>query len=307
VSLLIAGASALAGLAAYGAGFSAWAGLRWARVGALHKVDDARLHLVAMGAGADVLCLHGASANHREFAHIAEAHGDEFRFLLLDRPGHGHSSPARDLHMLARQAKLAAGVLAQASQGPAIVLAHSLGAAVALRLALDFPQRVRALVLIAPACMPYPGDNAWHAKLAATPVAGVAFSHLIVPLAAPLMAGRAIANTFAPATAPAGYEQRAGVPMQFRGGQFRANARAIVATNGEFAAQAPRYGEIAQPAIIIAPDKDRVVSPKRHALALSEAMPGAELVTAPGAGHMPHHVRPDLIIAALRRAHALAG
>jgi len=60
------------------------------------------------------------------------------------------------------------------------------------------------------------------------------------------------------------------------------------------------------PAVVITAEKDKIVSPKRHARALAADLPAAELVIAPGAGHMPHRLRTDLVLAAIRRVNALA-
>jgi pimeloyl-ACP methyl ester carboxylesterase len=190
--------------------------------------------------------------------------------------------------------------------GPAIILAHSFGCAVALRLALDHPEKVRALVLAAPASHPYPGANAWHARLAANPLWGPMFARLAVPLLGPFMAPAAIAHTFRPSPAPAGYAKAAGVGLLLRPKTFRANAEDVAASRVEFAGQYFRYDEITHPTLILTADRDEVVSPRIHALALKAQLPHAELVTIPGAGHMPHHVRPETVAAAVRRADALA-
>src|SRR5262249_40078747 len=130
--------------------------------------------------------------------------------------------------------------------------------------------------------------------------------HTIVPFVAPFARAGGVANTFAPAQAPEGYIDDAGVPLAFRPQAFIASARDVCATKSEFALQAPRYGEIYAPTVIVSADKDRVVSPKRHASALSVELAAAELVTAPGAGHMPHRIRPDLLIEGVRRVESMA-
>lgn len=305
---LIAALASLAAWAGYGSAYALGAQVRWPPLGRFVKTRAGRLHVIARGeAGPPVVCLHGASANAREFSELAQSLAAEFRVYALDRPGHGHSPARAGSHRLQAQAEASAAFIEAQIAGPAIVVAHSLGAAGAVRLALDHPQLVAGLVLIAPATHPYPGDNAWHARLAAAPIAGPLFARLAVPLAGPLMAQRAIANTFAPAPVPQCYARETGVGLLFRPKTFRVNAREVIATQREFAAQYWRYDEIEQPCVILTADKDRVVSPRIHAQALAQALPRAELVTIPGAGHMPHRVRPEAAAAAVRRVAALAG
>ncbi len=287
---MIAAAAGLAAWVAYGSAYALAANARWPAKGQIVRTKVAKLHVLSEGeAGPSVLCLHGASANAREFRAFAALLSSDFRVFAMDRPGHGHSPAMAGGHKLARQAAAAAALIETQGLAPAIIVAHSLGCAAALRLVLDRPELVAGLVLIAPASHPYPGDNAWHARLAAAPLIGPAFVRLFVPLFGPLLAGGAIAKTFAPAKAPRNYPAEAATGLLFRPKTFRANAREVVATRQEFAAQYFRYNEIEQPAIIVTADRDRVASPRIHAAALARTLPHAELVTIPGAGHMPHH------------------
>ncbi len=254
-------------------------------------------------------CLvHGASSNLLElWGPLAPALVDTHRVIAFDRPGMGFSTrPKRRGETLALQARCAARVLEASGQGPALIVAHSLGSAVSLRLALDFPHLVTGLVLVAPASHPYPYDNAWWAKLAANPLFGPAFCGLLVPWIGPLMSASGIGHNFWPNSAPADYYQDAGVGLIFRPNAFAASAKDVVATKAEFAAQAPNYPELFAPIVVITADKDRIVNPKLHARALAAELPAAELVTAPSAGHMPHRMRTDLVLAAIRRVNAMA-
>ncbi len=255
-----------------------------------------------------ILLIHGASSNLLElWGPLAEEFSPLHRVVAFDRPGMGHSGRARrNGHTLAYQAQCAARVLEQTGAGPVIVVGHSLGAAVSLRLALDHPHLVRGLVLIAPACNPYPGEPAWWARLSATPLLGDVFCGLLIPWLGPMMSGASVANNFWPAPVPVNYAAEAGVPLIFRPRAFRASALDVVATKREFAAQQPRYGELFTPAIIVTAEKDKIVSPKRHARALANDLPAAELVIAPDTGHMPHRLRTDLVVAAIRRVNEMA-
>ncbi|WP_395644949.1 alpha/beta fold hydrolase [Terricaulis sp.] len=283
---------------------------RWPAEGRFIEAEGARLHVLEAGPtrAQRVLLIHGASANLRELWHpLADSLATDHRVIAFDRPGYGHSTrPRRGAHKLAAQAQMAAAVLRAAGDGPAIVVGHSLGGAVALRLALDFPALVSGLVLIAPAGNTYDGDNAWWARLSAMPVLGHLFCGLIVPWVGPIAGQAGIANNFRPAHAPATYYEDAGVGLVFRPLAFRSSAIDVTATKAEFAAQAPRYPDIYAPTIIVASDADYVVSTKRHAHKLAGILPAAELVTAPGAGHMPHRLRTDLVLTAIRRVNAMA-
>lgn len=297
-------------LLAHGRGYRRDVEARWPPQGRFIEAEGARLHVLEAGplGARRVLLIHGASANLREvWAALAPGIEQDHRVTAYDRPGLGHSTrPRRDGETLALQARMAARVLEAGGDGGAIIVGHSLGSAVALRLALDFPQLVAGLVLIAPASHPYPHNNAWWARLSAAPVLGDIFCELLIPWLGPIMGQAGVANNFWPASTPPNYYEDAGVGLIFRSRAFRSSAQDVCATNGEFAAQAPNYPDILAPAVIITADKDKVVSPKRHARALAAEMPAAELVIAPGTGHMPHRLRTDLVLAAIRRVQAMA-
>lgn len=290
--------------------YTRWANAKWPAQGRFVEGGGATLHIREAGpkGAPPILLIHGASSNLLElWTPLADEFSPLHRVIAYDRPGMGHSSrPRRNGHTLAYQAQCAARVLEDAGASPAIIVGHSLGSAVALRLALDHPGHVRGLVLVAPACNPYPGKNAWWARLSATPILGDLFCGLIIPWLAPMLAPASVANNFWPAPTPVDYTDEAGVGLIFRPRAFRASAQDVVATNSEFATQAPRYSELFTPTVIITAEKDKIVSPKRHARALAAAMPAAELVIAPDTGHMPHRLRTDLVVAAIRRVNEMA-
>ncbi len=272
--------------------------------------DGTRLHVreAGMEGAPRILLIHGASSNLLElWGPLADEFSPLHRVIAYDRPGMGYSTRIkRNGHAMAYQAKCAARVLEQTGSDPAIIVAHSLGSSVALRLALDHPQLVRGLVLIAPAANPFPQFKpAWWARLSATPILGDIFCNLIIPFFGPPMSGASVANNFWPAPVPVNYQEHAGVPLIFRPVAFRSSALDVCAANTEFAAQSQRYGDLLTPAIILTAEKDRIVSPKRHARALAATLPAGELVIAPDTGHMPHRLRTDLVIAAIRRVNEL--
>jgi pimeloyl-ACP methyl ester carboxylesterase len=266
-------------------------------------VEGGRLHVLesapATGASAStVLLLHGASGNAQDMmmrlgATLAERH----RVVAIDRPGHGWSdrpggradaSPARQARLL-RQALAAIGV------ERAIVVGHSWSGALAAHLALDHPELVDGLVLLAGVTHPWPGGITWYYDVAANPAVGPWFTRTVsAPIGSLLMPGAA-AGVFAPEQPPANYVEAAAIPLVLRPSEFSANAEDVQGLLAFVTAQAPRYGEIGVPTTIIHGDRDRTVSLDIHALALSRQLPDARLLVLPGVGHMPHHTQTDLV------------
>lgn len=252
--------------------------------------------------GAPVLFIHGASSNLREWSQSLGAQLDpDIHVIAFDRPGHGYSSRPANAASLAVQAQFAAQVLeALNKKGPATIVAHSLGSAVALRLALDRPDLVKNIILLAPATNPYPGPNAWYVRAATNPIYGRAFTWFFVPILGPPTGEKGVIGVFAPQKPPTDYLQQAGLGLLFRPDNFRANAGDVAATKKGFAEQAPLYARIQAPVLVVSSDSDHVVSPKLHAEVLARTLPHVRLETVAHCGHLPHRLAVNEVKNAIR-------
>lgn len=272
--------------------------------GKLININGSDMHVVRMGTpeGPPVLFIHGASANANEFDwSLAPRLADRFDLILADRPGHGYSQRPDKGSELGVQARQLAGVLEAETGGePAIVVGHSFGGAVALRLALDYPERVKALILLAPVSHDWGGGGeAWYNRWGAMPLIGPAFSQL-VPIAGPGQARAGVVSTFHPDPVPENYLESSAIDLLFRPGVFRANARDVTALRTELAAQQTRYEELTLPIIVFSGAKDRVINPVLHVGQLKHQAPHLELIKLAG-GHMPHHAHGEAVADAIAR------
>jgi len=267
------------------------------------SVGTETVHVIQRGeAGPPVLMIHGASANAREFTWtLAPRLEGAYRVLMADRPGHGYSSRPEDAQDLGVQATQMAGVLDQlAPDEKAILVGHSFGGAVALRVALDRPDLVKGLVLLAPVTHDWGGGGqAWYNSFAARPVVGPVFSQLL-PLVGPGQLARGIDGVFEPAPVPDNYSENSAIGLLFRPPNFRANARDVKALEDQLAAQSRRYGELEVPITVFSGSGDTVISPRLHVGELKKQVP-VDLVILPHEGHMPHHGEGAAVADAIRR------
>lgn len=271
--------------------------------GKVVEVAGHDVHVLTAGeAGPPVLAIHGASANAREFTwSLAPRLARDHRVLMPDRPGHGHSARPPDAASLGVQARQMAGALdALAPETPAVIVGHSYGGAVALRVALDYPERVRGVVLLAPVTHDWGGGGeAWYNRVAGLPLIGPIFSQA-APLAGPAAVESGVDNVFDPDTAPDGYLENSAINLLFRPSAFRANARDMTRLRAELMAQQDRYGEIEVPVVIFSGARDRIISPRLHAGRLQHVGANFKLVKLPDQGHMPHHGEGEAVANAIR-------
>jgi pimeloyl-ACP methyl ester carboxylesterase len=269
-------------------------------------VTGGRLHVLERGKpdATVVVLLHGASGNLQDMnVTLGAPLAARYRVIMIDRPGHGWSDrPGGDDDVSpARQAVLIAEALEQLDIRRAIIVGNSWSGALATAFALAFPDRVAALVLLAPVTHPWPGRIAWYYGLTSMPVAGPLFARTIVLPAAFLFVDAFARGLFTPQAMSETYVRNAAIPLVLRPREFIANARDVATLKESVTRQSPRYAEITAPTVIITGDRDTIVSPEIHSKALAATLAHAKLIVLPGIGHAVQHVAADVITVEIDR------
>ncbi len=301
-------AAVLLALALYSAVLNARISRAFPPRGRFVEAAGAKIHYVEMGPaspeGAVIVLVHGASGNAGDMvASLMPALAEHHRVLAFDRPGHGWSERPRLLEMTnpATQAHVLHEALSKLGVGKPVMLGHSWGGAVATAYALEFPDALSGLLVLSGATHVWEGETAWYHKLVAMPVAGWLFLRTLLGPGGQLLAGPGVAGVFSPDKAPAGYAEAIGLPLLFRPGHFRSNSADSMALRDHLAGQSRRYGEIKVPTIIVTGNRDKTVWAKLHSYALHDEIAESELIKLVGVGHMPHYVRPEIVVDALER------
>ena len=102
----------------------------------------------AVGAGAPLVLVHGVGMNHAVWAPQMVAFGQQYRVIAPDLLGHGSSPGPSAEPRLTEFSDQLIGVLDHFELASATIVGHSLGAVIALDLALRWPQRVDRLVAL---------------------------------------------------------------------------------------------------------------------------------------------------------------
>lgn len=249
-----------------------------------------------------IVLLHGASANLRDpMEQFGDALSRHYRIIAIDRPGHGWTSRngGRGDAMLAWQSDFVVAVLKKLGIGQAVIMGHSWGGALALRIGLDHPEVARAVIAAAPVCYPWPGGIERIYQIIASPLLGRILANTIAAPVGEHMFGPALQLVFSPKPVPPDYPGKTGVRLALRPSDVLANAEDLIELEPQIVVQSPRYRDLKPPLLIITGDQDRIVSPQLHAFHLKEDVPGAELVVLPGSGHVAVGTSAERAVAAV--------
>jgi 2-succinyl-6-hydroxy-2,4-cyclohexadiene-1-carboxylate synthase len=223
-----------------------------------------------------VVLVHGFTQTLGSWGVVGERLAQRFEVVRVDLPGHGGSGRVR------AGFEEAAGLVGEAG-GVGAYVGYSLGGRLCLRLALDRPDLVRALVLIggSPGIADPGGraerreaDEALARRIERDGVAAFLDAWLAGPLFATL-----------PAEAAGREERLANTPEGLASALRRLGS----------GAQEPlwdRLGQLRAPALLVAGELD----PKFAGIAREMAAaigPAAQVALVPGAGHAVHLERPD--------------
>lgn len=277
--------------------------------GQILDVDGIAVHAVVMGKGPDVVLLHGSSGNTRDMTFaLAPILAENYRVIVFDRPGLGFSESFNpDGETITEQADILQKAAAQLGAGKPIVAGQSYGGSVALAWAVTRPEDLSALVLIAPAAIPWETPLDGFNQLASTSVGNALALPLISSFVPDWYVTRALDSVFAPQSAPAGYADHFGPGLTIRRSSMHANAKQRANLLDEITQIQPRYGEISVPTEIVHGTADDTVGLEWHSQRLIQQIPQAELVALPGIGHMPQVVAAPEVAAAIDRAARRAG
>ena len=254
-------------------------------------------HVQVAGDGPVLLLVHGTGASTHSWRDLLPLLAKCFTVVAPDLPGHGFTTaPPPSRQSLPNMARALAELLRVLQLAPAGAVGHSAGAAVALRMCLDDAMAPGAVVALNGAIMPLEGVRGGL-------FAPVAKFLALTPLAPRLFAWRArdpkVVRDLLGNTGSAIDER--GVDLYARLVRRPRHAAAALAMMANWDLD-PLLRDLPRlkPALtLVVGDKDGLIPPK-DADRVAGVVPGAEVVSMPGLGHLAHEERPgevaDLIV-----------
>lgn len=236
--------------------------------------------------------LHGFAGSLEDWDDVAPALRRAYRVVAVDLPGHGRSDAPDDPAPYSTEAMarhVASALEAQRVQR-AVVVGYSLGARVAMRLALGRPDLVQRLALEGAS----PGLDG--EERAARAEEDARWVRLLREEGIAAFVDRWLAQPFL------GYDRHPRLAAVARADRLRRDPRALARAleNGGQGAEPslwPRLAGLAQPATLVVGERDA----KYRAIAerMARSLPDARIVVVEGAAHAPHRDAPGAFVEAL--------
>jgi pimeloyl-ACP methyl ester carboxylesterase len=249
-------------------------------------VDGTRLRYIEAGSGTPVLLLHGLGASiyawRKNIARIAAA---GYRVIAFDNRGFGFSDQPRTGYDNAAYVHLTVALLDSLRLSDAVLVGHSLGGAIAASVAIEYPQRVRGLILIGSAGLG--AREPLLFRVARWPIVG----SVAMALRGRGVTARLLRSTYAD---PKKVTER-DVDQYYAPVARDGYGRALRAVLREFRFDAlgeGRLDHITCPTLVLWGELDRWV-PLALGRAFAAAIPRSALVVVPQAGHSVQEEAPD--------------
>jgi len=294
------------GVAAAGVGTAVWAALWWGNR-YLDKFEDTtreetacgeffttsagwRIHFTVQGSGSPVVLIHGFLDSLHTWRRNIEILARNHTVYAIDVLGFGASERVTDpIYTLKQQAGFLNEFFQALDIARADLVGHSMGGALALQFAYDFPVQVHKLVLIAPATYIY---NALPRK-AMRPVPRTV-TRGVLGIYEKLQGDTPNPVRFAYGDPELITEDS--VVTRNRMMRVQGMHDALISmTKSKREADVPNgLDKVNVPTLIVWGRRDRVVPPS-HARRHMQALPQARLEWIESAGHLPHEEQPDSV------------
>lgn len=262
-----------------------------------------RWHVQRAGTGTPVLLLHGSGASTHSFEDLFPLLAQRFHVIAPDLPGQGFSEePPAQAFSMAGMARATADLLRKLDVEPQLIIGHSAGAAVGVRMSLDHLAAPKAIIGINAALLPF--------EAAAAPI----YSGLAKLLALNPFVPWAFASLARRGATVDRLIDETGSRISARGLEFyrllagmtsHVGATLRMMANWNLAGLQKELPKLETPLHLLIGSRDRTISPRR-AYEVKKLVPHCEVISLQGLGHLAHEEEPALIadhIFKIARAH----
>ncbi len=264
--------------------------------GIIYTIEGQPVHAVSSGKTNRQIAvlIHGWSSSSYAVSPVTELLSQRFHCIAVDLPGFGNSPPLRERATIGSYADLLVRLLEEISDGPVVLVGHSMGGMISLVMAQRNPGLVERMVLLNPTIT---GKLSNFINFVVSPITILerfGLTSLIVSLVEKSFVGLTDAIM-----RPASFAERSGIVQQ---DYFRLRADARRPGQGKVRAEcywamldsnlSGSLSELQVPSLVIWGAEDNTV-PLRDAGVITDEWPFADLRIIPKAGHWPQFESPE--------------
>ena len=250
------------------------------------EIEGTRIRYVDGGGhGVPVIFLHGLGASMYAWRkNLAAVSAAGFRVIAYDNRGFGLSDKPAGPYDNASLAGLTIGLMDSLRLPEAVLIGHSMGGAIAAEVAIDYPTRVRGLVLIGSAGLG--AREAALLRVARWPLVGP----LVLAFRGRRLTARILKSTYADPTRVT----EADVDQYYAPVAEPQYARALRGVLRQFRVDglAGRLNRVAAPTLVLWGEQDRIV-PVGLGRVMATEIPRSAFLTVQRAGHSVQEEAPD--------------
>ena len=234
------------------------------------KIDGRYVHYFTAGQGEPLVVVHGGAADARSWLKNIEVLAERYTVYAPDLPGFGRSQPLEGDYYIPEMAEFVGKFADSLGLEYYYLVGHSVGGGIALNCALNYPQKIKKLVLISSLCLgkeialwvrvvTLPARATWAMLMAIFRVIRWLASKIIIPM-------ELVLPRF---------------PITVSLGRNISNLRE------QTLVLAHRLSELVMPTLVVWGARDEIV-PVRHAYAAERAIPQCQLRVFKNCGHNVH-------------------
>jgi len=233
------------------------------------KVGQLDVHYLTGGEGEPLIVIHGGGDSGRAWLQNAAELSKYYQVYIPDLPGFGRSKAISEDFDLSSYVTFVEDFSRNLGLGHFHLMGHSLGGGIALHYALNFPHRIRRLVLISSLCLGQ--EIALWARILSLPMFYRIAKKTVVSVF------RAIGWLVRKLNCPLG---KLTPPSLLR----MSIGKSVMTVKGQTTVLANQLSELLMPTLLIWGAKDNIV-PVRHAFVAAERIPNCQVRVFQNSGH----------------------
>jgi len=149
-------------------------------IGKKVEINGRMMRYYQIGNGENVLFIHGSMGSVEDWETLYPLLEDKYRVTAIDRPGMGFSDIKNNDYTLHGNAKILRQIIKKLDLKNVIIVGHSFGGAIAIKMAIDYDENIKGYLLLAPIGYTYDDPNAGIiTKLVSVPVYGEGMTVLL--------------------------------------------------------------------------------------------------------------------------------